>query len=180
MKIEVNGAGMKKNGIMDLNKLWPPLKRLFGVTFDLETGELKRISVADWFSEGLCIKYALVLYGLAGCGKSPAANALAAALARDLQDTHAVGDPYFIKVGTSDALLTACAAGLMVDLTPIHFDDLTPSWKRGTRPCMSVEDVKHLVMVEDAAMNVNARGTDIQFADKQPRIFSSNATSIQD
>ena len=179
MKVTVSDDGILKNRVLGIEVLKEELQRLLAVSVDADSGELIKISVWDWFFAGYYIKSALILYGLSGRGKSAAGISLCAASSRACQPSTEIDENYIIKAGTLDSLRTCCSAGLMVNGTAVLMDDVTPSKRRGTRPSMSVEDVKHMVMVDDIAQSADGRTTDIQFADQQARVMTSNAMTIQ-
>ena len=81
---------------------------------------------------------------------------------------------YFVKVGTVDALREVVDRGLMQKNVPVLFDEVTVGRMRGTRPCMSLEDMKHLCEILETT-TVDGRNNDISFHLNQPRIFTSNA-----
>eukprot|EP00971_Amphidinium_carterae_P325324 6455531-Amphidinium_carterae.1 len=58
---------------------------------------------------------------------------------------------------------------------PILLDEVKVGEKRGTRPPMTVEDLKHLCEVAGAT-TVDARNSDVKFAEEQPRIMTANAS----
>ena len=81
---------------------------------------------------------------------------------------------YFLKVGTVDSLRDCADQALMKQNIPILFDEITPGKARGTRSCMSLEDVKHVCEIPETT-SVDARNNDISFHSNQPRIFTTNA-----
>jgi len=179
MKLAVSEEGMRKYRILRIEVLKEGLQKLLAFSVDADTGELLQITVWDWLFAGYYSKYALVLYGHSGRGKSATGLSLCAAASKVCQPSAEVAENYMLKVGTADSLRACGAAGLMTAGTAILLDDVTPSIKRGTRPSMAVEEVKHMVMVDDVAQSADGRMADIQFADQQCRVFTSNAMSIQ-
>jgi len=166
-------------GILDIEVLKEGLQKLEAIVVDIDSGNLIRITVWDWLFAGYYIKFGLVLYGHSGRGKSAAGLSLCAAASRACQSSTDIEENYIIKAGTLDSLRSCCSAGLMQKGTAILMDDITPAKPRGTRPSMSIEEVKHMVMVDDIAQSADGRSSDIQYADQQSRVFASNAMTIQ-
>ena len=108
-------------------------------------------------------------------GKTQLALSMAAELAIELQNN---ANAYFIKVGTVDSLREVINRNLMAENVPIVFDEVTVGLMRGTRPSMTLEDVKHLCEIVETT-TVDGRNNDISFYKNQPRIFTSNAKSPQ-
>ena len=179
MQVIVTDEGMLKSRILDIDVLKQGLQKLQAVAVDAQSGKLLKISVWDWLFAGYYAKYALVLYGHSGRGKSVAGLSLCAAISRACQSPADVEESYIIKAGTVDSLRSCCSAGLMKAGTALLMDDVTPAKQRGTRPSMAVEEVKHMVMVDDVAQAADGRTADIQFADQQARVFTSNAMTIK-
>ena len=131
------------------------------------------ISVLDWLNDTYFRQFALVLHGDSNLGKTQLALSLASELALELQrDSDSVA--YFLKVGTVDSLRDVSDRNLMAENIPVLFDEVTVGRMRGTRPCMSLEDVKHLCEILETT-TVDGRNNDISFYHNQPRRFTSNA-----
>ena len=86
-------------------------------------------------------------------------------------------EPYYLLVGTVDSLREGQKDGLLQENIPIVFDDLTPGVARGSRPPMSLDDIKHFTEVESGT-SVNARCRDINFAPNMPKIVTTSAMDM--
>jgi len=140
-------------------------------TFDPNTGALIVHPLSDWIEKALCLKYTLVLGGQSDLGKTALASALVAYLAtHDQCNEH----PYYLKVGTVDILREAIKDNLMVEQVPVVLDEVTPGMPRGTRPCMTLDDVKRLTEVEGTTVT-DGRCNDIAFKSEQARVFTTNS-----
>jgi hypothetical protein len=157
--------------IIDLNA-FISLDSVVCRTFDVITGKTISFPVQDWFKEKHYRQYALVLHDDSNSGKTQLALSLAAEISLELQ-RKANLPPYFIKVGTVDALREAIDRNLMAPNIPILFDECTAG-RMSTSPCMSLEDVKHLCEILETT-TVDGRNNDISFHRNQRRIFTSNA-----
>ncbi len=115
--------------------------------------------------------YTLVMLGASGCGKTPVAEALCARLAFGLQADDVVDEQYFIKTGTIDSL-RKCKS-LLREKVPIILDDITPGFRRGSRPNMTLDELKKTTTVSKTDC-VEARNNDI-IIPKCPKVWTSNA-----
>jgi hypothetical protein len=158
---------------VDLNVLVPPPSGIMLRSYDILTGVLVEVSLKDWIMKGLWSQRSLVLHGHAQCAKTPVARAICSLLAVRLQKKGGA-DPYYLKVGTVDSLRVA--KDLMAANVPILFDEVTPSFPRGSLPPMTIECLKHITEAADTSC-VHARYGDIVFHFPQPKIFTSNAAS---
>lgn len=131
----------------------------------------------EWLKSGAWCELCLILFGDASKGKTTFAKTICYMLAVRLQKD--VAEPFYISVKTVDSLREGQRDGLLVEGVPILYDDLTPGLPRGTRPCMSLDDVKHFTEVENAS-SVNARNNDINFAANMPKIVTTNATNLHE
>ena len=118
----------------------------------------------------------LILMGDASRGKTSFAKCIAHKLATCLQNSV---EPYYLFVGTVDSLREGQKAGLLLENIPIVFDDLTPGVARGSRPPMSLDDIKHFTEVENGT-SVNARCRDINFSPNMPKIITTNARNMNE
>ena len=144
-------------------------------TFDVITGALIQYPVMDWLKKGWFKSHTLILHGDAGLGKTPLAMTLLSEVATHLQ-SGCQWAPYFIKVGTVEALRDASNSGLMKGRIPILFDDLSPDAACGTRSGMPIESLKLILEVTQSS-SIHARFKDLVFAADQPRIFTANASN---
>jgi hypothetical protein len=146
---------------------------------DMDTWQVSRGSVLDFVRQGLFNQFSLILLGPPKMGKTPAAESLAAMLAKGLQD----GDenPYYIKVGTVESL--KAVSRKFVSGVPVIFDDITPGSDKGARAGMQWNDLKHLTNITQKGQgseNLDARNSDITIPEQCPRIFTSNARTVSD
>jgi hypothetical protein len=155
--------------------------KIWGVDFD--TWSIFEMSVEAFMRAGLFIKYSLVLLGPPRTAKTPAAESLAAVFANAMQtddddDELEQKATYYLKVGTVESLKKV-GAHLLAGV-PLVFDDITPSERRGTRACMSWNELKHLTYItkgSEGSEALDARNDDITLPPDCPRIFTSNALS---
>ena len=143
-------------------------------TFDVMTGESTEYSIHQWLVQGKYVRHTLVLLGPPQLGKTPVATMLCSIIAQSEQDTQ---DPYFIKVSTIDGLKAGVPERLHQRGVPLLLDDLTPGERKGSRPCSTMEELKHLTNVQGSE-TVDARNSDLQLSEQQPRIITSNACSL--
>ncbi len=158
---------------------------VWGVDFD--TWSVFKMPLSSFVRTGLYSKYSLVLLGPPRTAKTPCAESLAALLALAEQSpAHEVPEderkePYYLKVGTVESLKKVSEH--LVANVPLVFDDVAPSELRGTRPCMSWNEVKHLTYVtktKEGSEALDARNDDIVFPPNCPRIFTSNKLKPSD
>ena len=135
----------------------------------MSTGELIDFTLIQWLTEKAGF-YSLVLLGASGAGKTPLAEALCSRLAIGLQDQDEI--PYFIKAGTVDSLRKVKT--VLKQFVPIMFDDITPGLRRGSRPNMTIDELKKTTTVYEADCT-EARNNDIIIPANCPRIWTSNA-----
>jgi hypothetical protein len=139
-------------------------------TFDPASGALIQFPLSDWVEKAYCEKYCLVLCGQSDLGKTALASSVCAFLARADQSEH----PYYLKVGTVDILREAVKDGLMSENVPILLDEVTPGAPRGSRPAMTLHELKRLCEVEGSS-TTDGRNNDISFKAGQARVFTTNA-----
>ncbi len=158
---------------------------VWGVDFD--TWSVFRMPLSAFVRGGLYSKYSLVLLGPPRTAKTPCAESLAALLARAEQTPEVEvpedeqKEPYYLKVGTVESLKKISEH--LVANVPLIFDDVAPSEARGTRPCMSWNETKHLTYVtksKEGSESLDARNDDIVFPPNCPRIFTSNKLTPSD
>ena len=86
---------------------------------------------------------------------------------------------YFVMVQTVEGLSAAAAGGWLLPGIPILLDELKPSAPRGTRPCMSVDELKKLTDVT-TSVTVDARYRDLRLCEDEPRVVTANAMNPSD
>ena len=143
-------------------------------TFDVITGDIIEYSLNDYFMQGYWVDTTLVLLGNSSRGKTELLLSMCQRIASKTQKDEY--EAYYILAGTVDSLRSAVDDGLIKSNVPVLFDDLTPGLKRGSRPCMSLDDIKKFCEVV-LATAINARNKDIEMAANMPRLVNSNATS---
>ena len=84
-------------------------------TFDVVSGELVEFSLLQWLTDGWYKTHALVLHGDAGLGKTPLAMTMLAEVSSVLQ-VDCQWKPYYLKVGTVEALREAVSVGMVKGL----------------------------------------------------------------
>ena len=119
----------------------------------------------------------LVLCGDSGLGKTPLAMAMCAELASKMRKV-CPWEPYFVKVGTVEALKEAFAASMVKMHVPIMFDDVTLE-QPGVKGSFPAEALKLIMEAKDGS-SMKARFTDFVFPANSPRIFTSNALNPND
>ncbi len=72
-------------------------------TFDVLSGELVQVPLAQWVSGGYYKTHSLVLHGDAGVGKTPLAMSMCSEIG-DILQCDFPWKPCYIKVGTVEAL----------------------------------------------------------------------------
>ena len=142
-------------------------------SFDVITGELVQFQLLNWWTDKYYRRYTLVLHGDSDVGKTQIALSLLSEVAVELQKDENYRR-YFLKVGTVDSLRECAEQALMKQNIPILFDEITPGKARGSRSCMSLEDIKHVSEIPETT-SVDARNNDISFYSNQPRVFTTNA-----
>ena len=142
-------------------------------TFDVITGKKITFPVMEWITKSYYKQYTLCLHGNSDLGKTQFAYSLLADLCCTLQGNKSVS-PFFLKFETVDSVRDATHQGLMRPFVPILFDEVTPGKVRGTRPRMTLEDIKHMTEVANTS-TVDGRCNDIKFHQNQPRILTNNA-----
>ena len=142
---------------------------------DVNTNIVHSNPLKDWMKNGGWCDATLILMGDASRGKTTFAKCLAHMLALRMQST--ANEPYYLMVGTVDSLREGQKDGLLQEHIPVVFDDLTPGLARGSRPGMSMDDIKHFTEVE-CGSSVNARCKDINFSANMPKFVTTNATDL--
>ena len=82
--------------------------------------------------------------------------------------------PYIVITQTVEGLTTAASGGWCQEWVGLLLDELRPGQPRGTRPPMSVDELKKLCSI-DIAATIDARNRDIMLSVDQPRIMTANA-----
>jgi hypothetical protein len=166
IKVLVTGKGIKP---------WESFenaKKQMAWTFNVKTGNDIEVSLDTFINAGWFRTHALVLLGDSSFGKTVAAESMCRELCYQI-----LGDDeekYFLNVGTVDSLRKV--QKLVVEGTPIIFDDVTASQRRGSRDPMEVDMVKHLCTVKKAD-GADARCGDLCFSNHCARIWTSNAAT---
>lgn len=143
-------------------------------TFNILTGELETFTLRECILQGFWSDLVLVLLGDSTLGKTELLKTVCQLIASRTQKDEV--DAYYILAGTVDSLRTAVSDGIIKSGVPVLFDDLTPGFKRGSRPCMSLDDIKKFCEVPTAT-SINARNKDIEMASDMPRVINSNAVN---
>lgn len=154
------------------------LDRLLIHVWDTNNGTILSRPILQWMEQKLYRDRVLVLSGDADMGKSTLARSMLARIADDNHDQES-RRPYFIESLTVDGLSAAAKGGWCVANKPILLDEVRPNQARGTRPPMSVDELKKVLTVSEAT-TIDARFSDIQLSVDQPRIITSNAMNPSD
>jgi hypothetical protein len=115
----------------------------------------------------------LIVTGDSDKGKTQVAKSMLARLAEERQ-TGRVPRPYIITSQTVEGLMTAASGGWCQEWVGLLLDELRPGQPRGTRPPMTMDEVKKLCSI-DIAATIDARHRDIMLSVDQPRIVTANA-----
>ena len=148
---------------------------------DLDSYTIVKKTVDKFIKDGDWIEKSLVILGSARMAKTPGAQSILALLAEALQCDEGADvekEAYYLKVGTVESIKKV--EMYLQEGTPILFDDITPSDRRGTRSAMSFNEVKHVTLVvppKDGGEQCDARNVDFCIPADCPRIFTSNASS---
>lgn len=167
--------------IVNINELrptpsnFPPLR-----TRDEQSGNVVEYSFKDYIlnieqNSMLHNKFALVMFGGSGVGKTAAALSALSIIAK-IHMNSSDFPPYVIKVGTTDVLSEAVRLGIMGKGVPILFDEISASKPSGTRPPLGLENTKRLTEVEKNT-TLAARFKDVSIFPNQAKIFTCNETS---
>jgi hypothetical protein len=168
-------SGMKK--FADLSKhiaydiVEEKMKQTRAWTIDIQNGSDVSFSLHDFLVSGLMVKYSIILMGPPGLGKTPVAQLMAALIARGLQEKANLDESFYVQSGTIEGL--AKIVSCLGENVPILFDDVTPSVKRGSRPALPADALKHIFNVQSAE-TIDARYSDIAIP-HCPRLITSNA-----
>ena len=138
-------------------------------TFGVVSGELLEFNLSQWLEKGWCKTHALVLHGDAGLGKTPLAMTMLAEVSSILQ-VDCQWKPYYLKVGTVEALREAVSEGMLKSFVPILFDDLTPAEVAGAtgKTGVPLERLKLLLEVQQSS-TLQARFKDLCFQPNTPK-----------
>ena len=146
--------------------------------WNVNDGTIHKCPIMDWLSGTYHKDRVLLLSGDSDVGKSCLARSMLARLAEEFHTADS-SRPYFIEHLTVDALSSSSNGGWCQPGKPILLDEIRPRLPRGSRPPMSVDELKKLLIVSEAT-TLDARNKDIQLSVDQPRIITSNAMSPHD
>jgi hypothetical protein len=161
--------------------LQPHLDAIKIYTIDSESLEPIWWTLRQYLEQQLYQKFALVLHGMAGSGKTTLAVWICKKIAFCLQEVGSEFyqeevEPYYLRTSTIDAL-----GKVRHDIrggVPILFDEFTPANFRG-RAAMSVDELKNLCTVEDT-VQLQSRYEELVVPKLVPRIFTTNAATPAD
>ena len=127
--------------------------------WDVESGCIDKYPLMDWVDEEHYLTRVLIITGDSDKGKTQIAKAMLARLAVMTQDQDTILRPYMIVVQTVEGLSAAAHGGFCHEWVCILLDEIRPGQCRGTRPAMSIDEVKKLCMV-DIQTTFDARNKD--------------------
>jgi hypothetical protein len=139
----------------------------------VEDGTVESYALMDWLEFGHYRTRVLVLTGDSDKGKTQVAKSMLSRLA-DEKLAGRVPRPYFVTTQTVEGLTTAASGGWCQEWVGLLLDELRPGQPRGTRPPMSVDELKKLCSI-DIAATIDARNRDIMLSVDQPRVMTANA-----
>ena len=143
-------------------------------SFDTVSGENIRYPLTEFLTQGHYSDTALVLMGDSTFGKTELAKKLCQVLASKLQVDEP--EPFYVFAGTIDSLRSASHDGLLRTGVPVIIDDITPGEAQGSRPPITLENLKKLLEVLSAT-SIHARCKDIHMQAGMPRIITTNSTT---
>ena len=82
-------------------------------------------------------------------------------------------------INARQKLTRVCISDRSPSCIPGVFDEIDPGKPSGTRPPLGVENLKRIVEI-GSSTQLAARHKDISFAAGQPKLFTSNALSLND
>eukprot|EP00930_Biecheleria_cincta_P047494 TRINITY_DN3293_c0_g1_i1.p1 TRINITY_DN3293_c0_g1~~TRINITY_DN3293_c0_g1_i1.p1 ORF type:complete len:437 (+),score=80.55 TRINITY_DN3293_c0_g1_i1:77-1387(+) len=109
---------------------------------DLDSYAIVKKTVDQFIKDGDWIEKTLVILGNARLAKTPGAQSILAMLAVALQcdeNDDVEKEAYYLKMGTVESIKKVEMH--LQEGTPLLFDDITPSDRRGTRPSMNFNEV---------------------------------------
>ena len=173
---KVDRAVAVKIGILGLDE-FVGLDRLMGQRFDEQSGADVSVSLLTYAtSPRLFRRYAAVLLGPPGKGKSPVARSMCYTWAMGLQsDGTPEEERYFVETSEVDSLKSV-QRSLLRD-TPIYFEECSFSDSCQFQH-MSPNIMKLLLQIY-AGGNVRARNHNVYLPPGAPRVFSSNAFGLE-
>jgi hypothetical protein len=149
------------------------LDRVIVLDWCVEDGSLYSYPLMDWIDNEHYRTRTLIVTGDSDKGKTQVAKSMLARLAEERQ-TGRVPRPYIITSQTVEGLMTAASGGWCQEWVGLLLDELRPGQPRGTRPPMTMDEIKKLCSI-DIAATIDARHHDIMLSVDQPRIVTANA-----
>ena len=150
------------------------LRDLIAKSFDTVSGETISYPLTDFLMRGHYSDSALILMGDSTFGKTELAKKICQVLASKLQVDEP--EPFYVFAGTIDSLRSASRDGLLRTGVPVIIDDITPGEAQGSRPPITLENIKKLLEVLSAT-SIHARCKDVHMQAGMPRIITTNATT---
>ena len=135
---------------------------------DPDTGEVKQVSLLDFFEGDYHLRCTAVLLGPKSLNKTQLAEAMAAEFAKRYAEQQ-----YYIKVSTMSALKKV--QSYMREGVPVVFEEFATSDRQQQRAAFSADYLKNFANVEDGGQ-CRAPGSDVSFAPLQPRTVCYNGT----
>jgi hypothetical protein len=158
--------------ILDLAS-YQHLEHIMVMDWCVEDGSVESYPLLDWIESGHYRTRTLVLTGDSDKGKTQVAKSMLSRLA-DEKLSGRMPRPYIVSTQTVEGLTTAASGGWCQQWVGLLLDELRPGQPRGTRPPMSVDELKKLCSI-DIAATIDARHRDIMLSVDQPRIMTANA-----
>jgi hypothetical protein len=158
--------------ILDLAS-YQHLEHIMVMDWCVEDGSVESYPLLDWIESGRYRTRTLVITGDSDKGKTQVAKSLLSHLA-DEKLSGRVPRPYIVSTQTVEGLTAAASGGWCQQWVGLLLDELRPGQPRGTRPAMSVDELKKLCSI-DIAATIDARHRDIMLSVDQPRIMTANA-----
>ena len=127
--------------------------------WDVESGCIVRYPLMDWIGGEHYLTRVLIITRDSDKGKTQIAKAMLACLAGMKQDKDIIPRQDMLVVQTVEGLSAAAHGGFCHEWVCILLDEIRPGQCRGTRPAMSIDEVKKLCMV-DIQTTFDARNKD--------------------
>ena len=135
---------------------------------DPDTGEVKQVSLLEFFEGDYHLRCTTVLLGPKSLNKTQLAEAMAAKFAKRYSEQR-----YYIKVSTMSAVKKV--QSYMREGVPVIFEEFATSDRQQQRAAFSADYLKNFANVEGGGQ-CRAPGSDVSFAPYQPRTVCYNGT----